>query len=289
MTRLENDETKVPHWRALESRRLIDDARALVDMAEGLRGRHADPPEPIRRSSSPNAVSRAVLVHAVSIDADTSDPSGSAYRGRRDAPDQAPSGASAARRPTPLIVLLDDAPRVPEFLPEGEDLDAADPTEEQIQRAIELRVRKALDRPLAEHAVLDILGSIQDAVMAIDRQRVLTYLNAAAVSLLQSLTRRTGPFVGEPLANAFPPAASATIAPAIHDALVHADASRVDDPERHRGLALDVSVFPDPHGATLVVRDATLRKDIEAELIETRVALSRAEAHLRALEGEGLA
>jgi PAS domain-containing protein len=246
---------------------MIEDARALVSIAEGLRGLNPnrDPPDATSTRPSPSAGGRAVLVHAVSIDEGDG--------GRVQADDKPPL-------PLPILVLLDDAPAVPDFLPETDDIG---PTlsEEQVHRAIERRVRGALNRAPTERYVSDLVESIQDAVIVIDRQRTVVYLNTSAVSLLQSLTRRTGPFVGQPIASAFPPAASATVRPAIQDALVHADASRVEDPERHRGLALDIAIFPNPHGATLLVRDVTERKDIEAELVEARLSLARAEARLR--------
>jgi PAS domain-containing protein len=251
---------------------MIEDARALVSIAEGLRDMNPsrDPPDGTSIRPPPSVGGRAVLVHAVSID--------EGEGGRAQADDTLP-------RPLPILVLLDDAPAVPDFLPESADA-GAPITEEQIRGAIEQRVREALDRTPTEHYVSDLVESIQDAVIVIDRQRTVVYLNTSAVSLLQSLTRRTGPFVGQPIASAFPPAASATVRPAIQDALVHADASRVEDPERHRGRALDIAIFPNPHGATLLVRDVTERKDIEAELVETRLSLARAEARLRARDDE---
>lgn len=253
---------------------MIDDARALVSIAESLRdwnpSRDAADATGLRPASCETA--RAVLIHAVSIDEGDLD--------------RAPLDGGPATRALPILVLLDDAPEVPVFLPEEADIDLANPTEEGVRRAVELRVREALGPPPVEHRVLDVVESIQDAVIVIDRQRAIVYLNTSAASLLQTLTGRTGPFVRQPLASAFPPAASATLRPAIQDALLHAEASRVEDPERHRGLALDVAVFPNPHGATLLVRDVTERKDIEAELVEARLSLARAEARLRARDDE---
>ncbi|HLE96821.1 MAG TPA: PAS domain-containing protein [Candidatus Thermoplasmatota archaeon] len=242
----------------------------LVSMAEGLRDPTQVPQDARHARTSTGGGSRAIVVHAVSI----------ADSGETRPVEETPT------RPSPILVLLDDAPAVPDFLPEGADLDPADPTEEQVRRAIEQHVREALNHSPMEHCLLDLVESIQDAVVVIDRRSIVLHLNTRAVALLQTMTRRTGPFVGQPLASVFPPAASATLRPAIHEALVHAGASRVDDPERHRGLALEVAIFPHPQGATLLIRDVTERKDLEAELIETRLARARAEARLRAYDSE---
>lgn len=266
------DPTDDSDWRVAESRRMIADARALVSIAESLAER--DPRRgtgnvAVRRRAGPGSAG-AVLIHAVSLHAEDV-----AFR---------PAGAPPSM--VPILVLLDDAPALPEFLPEGTAVGLDMPTEEALRSAIERHVREALGRSPSEHHVFDLVESIQDGVIVIDRQRTVAYLNASATALLQTLTGRTGPFVGQPLGTAFPPALSATTRPAIHDALVHADASRVEDPERHRGIALDIAIFPHPHGATLLVRDATRRRDVEAELIETRLRLARAESRLRARADE---
>lgn len=251
--------TPTSHWRALEARRLMEDARALASIAESLRDGAAPP-----RIDLPTPAG-AILIHAMTID---------------DAPPAPP-----AHGPTPTLVLLDDAPVAPEFLL-ADPGELASPTEEQARGLIARAIRGALDRAPSEHQLIDLVESIQDAVIVVDRQRKILYLNASATSLLQTLTLRTGPFVGQPLGTSFPPAASATIGPAIQAALLDADASRVSDPERHRGLALDVAIFPNPYGATLLVRDVTGRRELETRLSAIRVSLARAEALLRARDDE---
>lgn len=255
-------------WRAAESRRMIADARALVSMAESLaehdRLRGA-PDVDVLRTATPGSTG-AVLIHAVSL------------RGL----DVASLAASDSAAALPILVLLDDAPAVPAFLPEGAHVDLAHPTEEGLRSAIERHVRGALGHSPSQHHILDLVESIRDSVIVIDRERTVAYLNPCATALLQTLTGRTGPFVGEPLGTAFPPSLSAPVRPAIEDALVHADESRIEDPTRHHGIALDIAIFPHPQGATLLMRDATQRWNIEAELIDTRLSLARAEARLRA-------
>lgn len=258
-------------WREAESRRMIEDARALVSMAQSLADARTVDAEVHRRAGAPSAA--AVLVHAVSLHEE----------------DVAPRPAGALAPGVPILVLLDEAPATPEFLPEGADVDLDKPTEEAVRMAIERRVRGALEQPPSTHHLLDLVESLGDAVIAVDRRETVVYLNPRATALLQTLTGRTGPFVGQPLGTAFPPALSATTRPAIHDALAHANATRVEDPERHRGIALDIAIFPYPDGATLLVRDATRRRDVEAELIETRLSLARAESRLSARDDEASA
>lgn len=255
---------------------MIEDARALVALAESLAATNAQRAAAagaLQPRPATMAPAGAVLVHAVSL------------HGK----DVAFRSASAPVGDLPIIVLLDDAPAVPDFLPDGVDVDLDDPTDEAVRGAIVKRVRDALQRSPVEFHVLDLVESIQDAVIVIDRQSTVSYLNASATALLQTLTRRSGPFVGQPLAKVFPPALSASARPAIQNALDHASASRVEDPERHHGIALDIAIFPHPQGATLLVRDVTRRRDIEAELIETRSSLARAESRLRARDDEASA
>lgn len=258
-------------WQAAESRRMIEDARALVAIAQGLaRARQprgaADAEAAARVSPGPAG---AVLIHALSVhDGDLSI--------------RAVGGAPT----TPILVLLDDAPGVPEFLPEPTDVGLEQPTEESVRRATERHVREALRRGPSENHILDLVESIRDSAIVIDRQRTVLYLNPSATALLQRLTGRTGPFLGQPIEVAFPPALSPTTRPAIHAALVHADASHIEDPQLHHGIALDIAIFPHPNGATLLVRDVTERRNIEAELIETRLRLARAESLLRARDDE---
>jgi len=249
--------TDAPHWRIAESRRLIDDARSLLSSAEALREWDT--------GSGPRAppTSGAVLVHALILD------------------------EPAASGPMPVLVLLGDAPSSTLFLPT--ETDPADPSEDGVRAAIERTIRGALGQPPPDHHAIDLIESIQDAVLVIDRRQDLTYLNPSATALLQTLTSRTGPFLGQPLATAFPPAASAAVLPAIQAALVDAETSRVTDPARHHGLALDIAIFPTPHGATLLVRDVSERKDLEAELSSTRASLARAVAQLEERDAKGTA
>lgn len=269
------DPTNESDWRVAESRRMIADARALVSIARSLSpvARSRDGTDGDILADTPRASPGVVLIHAVSLPSEDV-----AYR-----------SASGRHSTAPIFVLLNDAPTFPEFLPEDIEVDMDDPTEGSLQSAIERHVREALGRSPSENHILDLVESIQDGVIVIDRHRTVVYLNPGATALLQTLTGRTGPFVGQPLARAFPPALSPTLRPAIFDALVHGEASHVSEPERHRGLALDVALFPHPHGATLLVRDGTERRDIEAELIETRVSLARAESRLRARDDEASA
>lgn len=245
---------------------MAEDARALAAMAASVREWGSD--RMLAPAQAAAAVEGAILVHAMTLDAD-------AFKG---------PPVSGAPPPT-ILVLLEDGPAIPTFLTEDASLD--DAPADRVRRAIDARLREGLRRPPDGVHALDLLESVQDAIIAIDRERLVLYLNASAVALAQSLTSRTGPFVGRPLALAFPPAAGATLRPAIQAALVHATPDRVEEPGRHRGRALDVAVFPNPGGATLLIRDITKRKDTEAQLIDARVDLARAGALLHARDDPG--
>lgn len=252
---------------------MIADARALVSLAEGLRDWAPERRVEEARSRGPpsRAAASAVLVHAMSL---------------VDLGEEVARSAPRSQAGPRMLVLLDDVPAVPSFLPDDADSDVA--TVGVARAAIEQGLRGAAARAPLTRLILDLVECMQDAILAIDRDRTVTYLNPSGVALLQSLTNRTGPFVGEPLAKAFPPATSPTLRPAIERALRDADATRVEDPERHRGLVLDVAVFPNPDGATLLLRDVTARRDIEAELVEARLSLARAARREAALDDEAV-
>ncbi|MHB8604691.1 MAG: PAS domain-containing protein [Thermoplasmatota archaeon] len=258
-----------PIARILESRRLLRDARSLLDDGWRARGASAAPQASDAHTSPARSESgaRAVIVHAITVDADGE----SHVRG----------DADRATRASPILVMLADTPAIPEFLPPEEASPPSQaPVRKEIAEAFERHVGAALHPSPPVEDALDLVESIQDAILMIDRRSLILYANTSAISLLQSLTSRTGPFVAQPLANAFVPAATVTLRPALDAALHHAETARIEDPERHRGRAFDVAIFPNPRGATLLIRDITGRKDTEAELREVRIALRRATAEL---------
>lgn len=178
-------------------------------------------------------------------------------------------------RGLPLLAVLDESPGDPDALPPGADAYLVDPSPDDLMAALDDHVVTAWSRSLGGQHALDILESLDDGVLVIDRAQRVVHHNPAGLAFVQRTTRRSGTLLGRALEAAVPAFAAAHARSAVRAALIHGATSHFE--LRLEPLWLSVDVFPNPDGATVVVRDTTERHTLEDALLETRMRLARSE------------
>jgi PAS domain S-box-containing protein len=158
-------------------------------------------------------------------------------------------------------------------------------------RGVVINCHDITERKRAEEALLianrqtvNILESITDAFMSLDKQWRLTYVNQQAAHLCQ---RSPDELLGQSLWDVFPDLVGSTLDQEYHRAL--AQQVPVTFEEFHSSLNawFDVRLFPSAEGLSLFFLDVTDRKHAQAELLEMSTALGNAVEGIARLNMDG--
>ncbi len=158
-------------------------------------------------------------------------------------------------------------------------------------RGVVINCHDITERKRAEDALLianrqtvNILESITDAFMSLDKQWRLTYVNQQAAQLCQ---RSPEDLLGQSLWDVFPDLVGSVLDQEYHRAL--AEQVPVTFEEFHSSLNawFDVRLFPSADGLSLFFLDVTDRKHAQAELLEMSTALGNAVEGIARLNIDG--
>lgn len=183
-------------------------------------------------------------------------------------------GAGQARG-IPLLAILGEAPTDPDALPPGADAYLVDPTPDDLVDAIGQHVVATWSRALGGEHALDLIESLGDAVLVVDRAHRIVYHNPNGLALVQRTTRLSTAILGSRIERAFPSFEGGRPKEALRAGLEHGEESRLEVRMGSLWIGLDVCANPD--GVTIVARDVTDRRALETTLLETRMRLARSE------------
>lgn len=175
----------------------------------------------------------------------------------------------------PLLVVFDEAPADPDALLPGADAYLVDPTADDLIEAMGQHVVANWSRAIADEHALDLVESLGDAVLVVDRAHRIVYHNPNGLALVQRTTRISSPILGTPVERALPSFGEGVLRLALAAGLQHGEGSRTE--ARMDPLWVSVDIFANPHGVTVVARDVTERHELEAALFDTRMRLARSE------------
>lgn len=178
-------------------------------------------------------------------------------------------------RGIPVLAVLAESPLDPEELPPGADAYLIDPSPDDLFEALAQHVLTAWSRAVGAQQALDIIESLDDAVLVVDRAHRVVYHNPRGLALVQRTSRRSGTLLGALVERAMPDMGEPATQKALQAALEHAETSHLERPVGALWLSFDV--FPNPDGATIVSRDITQRHELEASLLDARARLARSE------------
>ncbi|HUR68394.1 MAG TPA: ATP-binding protein [Candidatus Thermoplasmatota archaeon] len=179
-----------------------------------------------------------------------------------------------ARR-IPILAVLGDAPTDAVVLPPGADAYLIDPTPEDLIEAIGQHVVATWSRDLGGEHALDLIESLGDAVLVVDRAHRIVYHNSSGLALVQRATHQSATILGSLVERALPSFVEGQLQHALRAGLEHGETSHVE--QRMGPLWVGLDVFANPDGVTLVARDITERHRLEEALLETRMSLARSE------------
>jgi PAS domain S-box-containing protein len=142
------------------------------------------------------------------------------------------------------------------------------------------RERAALAAYASEHALhrahartLDVLDTLTDGFIAVDRDGVVTYANAAAEHIAR---RPRGVLVGQPCGDAIPAFATSGVEAALRRVMSAGVSVTVDHRHPETGQWFQLKAHPAPEGGvSLHLRDVTANRERERELAESRRLLEQ--------------
>lgn len=185
------------------------------------------------------------------------------------------AASSAVARGVPVVAVVAEAPADPDEMPVGADAYLVDPTADDLLEVLGRHVAVPWSRTVGGQHALDILDSLEDAVLVVDRERRVAYHNASGLAMTQRASGRNDPLLGSVAEHALPALADEAARRALRAGLEDGERSHLEVASGAAWLSLDV--HPGPDGATLIVRDVTRRRALEEALLETRVRLARSE------------
>ncbi|XGW00485.1 MAG: PAS domain S-box protein [Leptolyngbya sp. BL-A-14] len=136
----------------------------------------------------------------------------------------------------------------------------------------------------ANRQTVNILESITDAFMSLDRQWHLTYVNQQAAQLCQ---RSREELLGQSLWDVFPDIVGSVFDQEYHRALEHQVPVTFEEFHPSLNAWFDVRLFPSADGMSLFFLDVTERKQAQAELLEMSTALGNAVEGIARLDING--
>ena len=132
------------------------------------------------------------------------------------------------------------------------------------EQSLQSELRQAeRDRRKANKRVANILDSIHDAFLALDRDSVITYTNGRAEDLLR---RPRAQLLGQNFWNAFPLLRSFRIYEELQNALARQSAAHFQDYYYFAECWLEHDIYPSQDGAFLYTRDITTHQQAKEEL-----------------------
>ena len=178
-------------------------------------------------------------------------------------------------RGIPVLAVLDAAPAQPEDLPAGADAYLVDPSNDDLLEALGQHVVTAWSRALGGQQALDIIESLDDSVLVVDRLHRVVYHNPKGLALVQRTSRRSGTLLGSLVERALPAFEEGPAKIALEAGLARGETAHLETRVADMWVSLDI--FPNPDGATIIARDITVRHELEATLLETRMRLAHSE------------
>ncbi|MBW4695039.1 MAG: PAS domain S-box protein [Lyngbya sp. HA4199-MV5] len=137
---------------------------------------------------------------------------------------------------------------------------------------------------IANRQTVNILESITDAFMSLDRQWCLTYVNQQAAQLCQ---RSREELIGQSLWEVFPDIVGSVFDQEYHRALEQQVSVTFEEFHPSLNAWFDVRLFPSADGVSLFFLDVTERKQAQAELLEMSTALGNAVEGIARLDING--
>jgi PAS domain S-box-containing protein len=113
----------------------------------------------------------------------------------------------------------------------------------------------------------DILGRVDEAILALDSDWRFTYLNDRAATLVD---RDPSPLLGESLWEQFPAVADSPAFDAFHEAIEQQEPRRFDMAYEPRDAWFTVRAYPSPDGVTVCFHEVTEERQAELELQRSR-------------------
>lgn len=130
----------------------------------------------------------------------------------------------------------------------------------------QVTIERARESEEARQQVANILDSITDAFVAVDRHWRLTYLNTEAQHLYERFYRASAAsLVGQNLWEAFPALVGTQFDRESHRAIAEHATVTFEAFFKSLGAWFDVRVYPSPAGLSIYIRDITVRKRTEEE------------------------
>lgn len=158
-------------------------------------------------------------------------------------------------------------------------------------RGVVINCHDITERKRAEEALLvanrqtvNILESITDAFMSLDREWRLTYVNRQAAQLCQ---RSQEELLGQSLWDVFPDIVGSVLDQEYHRALEQQVPVTFEEFHSSLNAWFDVRLFPSVDGMSLFFLDVTDRKHAQAELLEMSTALGNAVEGIARLDING--
>ncbi|XHX76873.1 MAG: PAS domain S-box protein [Stenomitos frigidus ULC029] len=150
--------------------------------------------------------------------------------------------------------------------------------------AITERKRAEAALLIANRQTVNILESITDAFMSLDKQWRLTYVNRQAAQLCQ---RSQDELLGQSFWEVFPDIAGSVLNQEYHRALEQQVPVTFEEFHPSLNAWFDVRLFPSADGMSLFFLDVTDRKHAQAELLEMSTALGNAVEGIARLDING--
>ena len=158
-------------------------------------------------------------------------------------------------------------------------------------RGVVINCHDITERKRAEEALLianrqtvNILESITDAFMSLNREWQLTYVNRQAAALCQ---RSQDELLGQSLWDVFPDSVGSALNQEYHRALEQQTPVTFEEFHPSLNAWFDVRLFPSADGISLFLLDVTERKHAQAELLEMSTALGNAVEGIARLDIHG--
>src|SRR5215211_7157936 len=136
--------------------------------------------------------------------------------------------------------------------------------EEGVEFIIDITERKRVEEALrqANERITNILESITDAFVAVDRQWRFTYLNERALTTLQ---RTREELLGKNMWEAFPEAVGLPAYREYHRAMTSGTPVHFEEFNPWQGIWVEINAYPSEGGLAVYFRDITERKRAEEE------------------------
>ncbi len=146
--------------------------------------------------------------------------------------------------------------------------------------------RKQVEAALrgANHQIVNILESVTDAFVSLDREWRFTYLNQRATQLIQ---RSQEEVLGQNLWEVFPEFIGSTFDHECNQALIHQTPTIFEEFYPFLKTWFELRIFPTANGLSIFFVDVTERRQSQAELLEMSTALGNAVEGIARLDIQG--